>query len=84
MKLHERLSLFINDHGIKQTWLAEQAGISVKTLNAILLGRQRLGADMLELICVKGLKVSPSIFFDNEFLDIKNIEQMDRKTGTTG
>lgn len=77
MKLHEKLLFYINAHGIKQTWLAEQLNISVKTLNAILRGRQRLAADMFEQICRNGLKVSPSIFFDNKFLETK-------KTGTEG
>ena len=67
MKLHEKILLYINYHGIKQTWLAGQIDISVKTLNAILLGRQRLTADMFELICLKGLKVDPSIFFNNNW-----------------
>lgn len=68
MKLHEKVLLYVNNNGIKQTWLAAQINISVKTLNSILLGRQRLTADMFELICRKGLKVDPSIFFNNEFL----------------
>lgn len=72
MKLHEKILFYINNHGIKQTWLAEQSDISVKTLNAILLGRQRLTADTFELICRKGLKIDPGIFFDNMFLDTKN------------
>lgn len=75
MKLHERVSLYLKERGIKQTWLADQIGISVSKLNAILLGKQRLTADTFELICTKGLKVNPGIFFDNKFLGSK-------KTGT--
>lgn len=71
MKLHEKVLLYVNNHGIKQTWLAAQLGISVKTLNSILLGRQKLTADMFELICLKGINVDPSIFFNNEFLGIE-------------
>lgn len=71
MKLHQKVLLYINNHGLKQTWLAAQLGISVKTLNSILLGRQRLTADMFELICLKGLKVDPSVFFNNGFLGIE-------------
>lgn len=71
MKLHEKLNRYINTHGIKQTFVAEKTGISVKTLNAILLGRQRLMADMFEDICRKGLEIEPEYFFKEKFLDTK-------------
>lgn len=75
MKLNEKIALYLKENGIKQTWLADQVGMSISTLNAILLGKQRMTADTFELICTKGIKVNPGIFFDNKFLDSK-------KTGT--
>ena len=74
MKLHEKLRLYRSSRGITQTWVAEQAGISVKTLSAVELGRQRLTADTFELICRKGLGVDPGIFFKDQFLETKNCD----------
>lgn len=73
MKLHEKLNKYLKAHGIKQTHVAEKAEMSVKTLNAILLGRQRLTADTLEIICRKGLDIEPAYFFEQKVLEDKNI-----------
>lgn len=71
MKLHEKINRYLIDHGIKQTFVAEQIGMSVKTLNSILLGRQRLNADVYERICRDGLKIDPGYFFEDKVLDTK-------------
>jgi transcriptional regulator with XRE-family HTH domain len=71
VKLHEKLRLYRSSRGITQTWLANQIGIPLKTLNGIELGRQRLSADMFELICRKGFDVNPGIFFKDGFLETK-------------
>ncbi|MTI82623.1 MAG: helix-turn-helix transcriptional regulator [Firmicutes bacterium] len=84
MKLHEKLKVYINKHGITQTFVANQAEISVKTLNNILLGRQRLNADMFELICRKGLGINPGIFFKEKFLETKTNKDEDIFTAATG
>lgn len=71
MKLHEKINRYLADHGIKQTFVAEQIGMSVKTLNSILRGRQRLNADVYERICRDGLKIDPGYFFEDNVLDNK-------------
>ena len=62
MEVADKLKAYIEDNGIKQTYIAEKTGIDVKTLNAILNGYVRLSGDRLEAIC-KVLKVSPKKFF---------------------
>ena len=62
MEVADKLKAYIEDNGIKQTYIAEKTGIDVKTLNAILNGYVRLSVDRLEAIC-KVLKVSPKKFF---------------------
>lgn len=72
MKVHERVRRYREAHGITQSWIAKQIGMSVKSYNGVELGRQRLTADVFELICKKGFKVDPGIFFDNRFLGTKS------------
>ena len=62
MEVADKLKAYIEDNGIKQTYIAEKTGIDVKTLNAILNGYVRLSVDRLEAIC-NVLKVSPKKFF---------------------
>lgn len=63
MDVAKRLKAYITEHGLKQTYIAEQSGIDANTLNAVLNGNIRLSVERLEAIC-KVLKVSPKIFFD--------------------
>ena len=63
MNAAKKLKAYINEHGLKQTYVAEKSGIDVKTLNAILNGYIRLSVERLEQIC-KALDVSPNIFLD--------------------
>lgn len=78
MKLYEKVRAYRLAHGIKQTFVADETGISVKTINGIEMGRQRLSADMFELICTKGLKVNPGIFFAANVLITKNSDETDQ------
>ena len=74
MELYEKVRAYRQANGITQSFVANQINMSPKTLNAIEKGRQRLQADTFELICRNGLKVDPSIFFTNEFLETKKTE----------
>jgi len=60
------------DKGITQVHIASKLKKPVQRLNAIELGRIKLTADEFEEICIKGLGISPSIFFTDEFLETKN------------
>lgn len=71
MTLNEKVKLYIDNHGITQTFVANKLDISLKTLNGILLGRQRLSAEMLERICKEALQIDPSIFFNTDVLETK-------------
>ena len=79
MKLSERIRAYRLKHGITQTFIAGKVGMSVKTLNGIELGRQRLDADLFEKICRQGFGIDPSIFFREDVLESKN-----KYTGTEG
>lgn len=51
------------EHRLTQEQLAEQIGISPKSLSQIELGNNFVSAEKLELIC-KTLKISPKVLFD--------------------
>lgn len=59
--LAERIDLYLKEHGIRQTWLAEKLGIPNTTLNGIIKGRAKMKADMFISIC-KLLNVPPEQF----------------------
>lgn len=65
MTVHERLRQYRTEHGIKQTHVAEKAGVSSKRISAIETGRIKLNVDEFEEICIRGYGISPAIFFEN-------------------
>lgn len=73
MDMRERLNHFIETKGLKKNFIAKNAEIDEKRLYRILGGRAPLLADELEVICKKGLGVSPAIFFEDHFFESKNV-----------
>ena len=63
MKVYEKVRAYIDDNGLKQKVVAEKAGISNVTFNAILNGKRTLYADDLRAICF-ALNVSPETFIE--------------------
>ena len=63
MKVYERVRAYIEENHLKQSHIAETAGFSVSTFNAMLTGRRKMYADDLEIIC-RALKVSSELFID--------------------
>jgi transcriptional regulator with XRE-family HTH domain len=47
----KRIKKYLNDNGIKQSFLAKKTGIKPQTLNSKLNESIRLNADDIELIC---------------------------------
>lgn len=60
MRVYERLSNYIKDNGIKQSYISEKTGIPENTLSMILNGKSRLDADKLEDILI-ALNIEPSV-----------------------
>lgn len=71
VKVNEQIRNYIVDNGLKQVYVAEKAGINIRTFNNKLLGRGRITVEELEKICILGLNVSPAIFFANDVLKTK-------------
>jgi len=71
MQLYEKLRAYRLASGVTQTHVAKLMQISVKKLNAIEKGRQKLSADLFLSICTTGLKTDPASFFASEGLETK-------------
>jgi transcriptional regulator with XRE-family HTH domain len=63
MNMNIKLKKYIQENGLKYSYVAEKAGIDHQKLSRIING-QKLSVEEFEIICKKGLSVSPSIFFD--------------------
>lgn len=65
MHVYQKVRAYLEDNGLKQKAVAEKAGISNSTFNAILNGKRTLYADDLRAICL-ALGVSPEIFIEGK------------------
>lgn len=63
MQVYEKVRRYIDDQGMKQVAIAEKAGISKTTFNAIMNGKRTMYADDLRAICL-ALNVSPELFIE--------------------
>lgn len=50
MKVYEKISKYIENHGIKQTYISEKTGIPNNKLSAILNGKRKLEVEEFILI----------------------------------
>ncbi len=64
MLVYEKVREYIDKNGYKQKVIAEKAGISNVTFNAIMNGKRTLYAEDLKAICI-ALNVSPELFINN-------------------
>ena len=63
--LAQKIYQYLEQNGIKQTWLAAQLGMAKSTMNGIFKGRTRLKAETFLQIC-DILRVSPEIFSERK------------------
>lgn len=68
MVVEARLSAYIRDHGIRQSFICERANIDSDLLSRILIGKRDMRLDEFERVC-KALKKSP-----NDFVHCDEIE----------
>lgn len=61
MRVYENVRMYIKKNGLNQSSVAKKAGISAKTFNAILNGKQTLYPEELRAICY-ALNVKPEKF----------------------
>lgn len=63
MKIYQKISLYINENGIKQRFISDKTGISENILSMILNGKRKMDADeFVEIILALGVDAN---FFIN-------------------
>lgn len=72
MEMNSRIRQYIENNGLKFTFVAEKSGIDIKKFSRLMNNKQKMTIDEYEIICSKGLSVDPSIFFKKKFLETKN------------
>lgn len=63
MSVYKIVRAYLDKHGIKQSVVAQKAGISKVTFNAMMNGKRTMYADDLRAICL-ALNVSPEVFIE--------------------
>lgn len=61
----EKIRAYLKSHGIKQTFLAEQTGLSISVISDICLGNRKVSVEEYKKIC-DALGVPLDYFFENE------------------
>ena len=65
MEIQQRISKYIDKHGIKKTYVAEKAGLTFSRFSFIINNRSELKADEFAKIC-DALDVSPLEFMSKK------------------
>ena len=74
MSVYEKVRAYLEENGLKQVAVAQKAGISKVTFNAIMNGKRTMYADDLRAICL-ALNVSPELF-----IEVNNSGSNEKKT----
>lgn len=61
MKTYERIRLYLEEKGLKQTAVARRSGIPTVTFNAMMNGKRKMYAEDLVAICI-ALNEPPETF----------------------
>lgn len=61
MNIVDKLNGYINQNGIKNTYISQKTGLTIETISEILNGDRRILADEFLLICT-ALDIDPNIF----------------------
>ena len=63
MLVYQKVKQYLEDHGIRQSFVAEKCNFSLSTFNLMLNGKRKMYAEDLRLICY-ALNVSPEVFIE--------------------
>lgn len=63
MRVYEKVREYIDEQGLKQSAVAQKAGISDAYFNAMMSGKRTMYADDLKAVCL-ALNISPESFVE--------------------
>lgn len=61
MSINEQLNKYVEEKGIKQSYIARETGLTADTVSKIMNGNRRILADEFLIIC-RALDIDPNIF----------------------
>lgn len=61
--VYQKVKQYLEEHGIRQSFVAEKCGISTSTFNSMLNGKRKMYAEDLRMICY-ALEVPPEAFIE--------------------
>jgi len=70
--MNQRIRHYIKSNGMTFTFVAKRAGIDIKKFSRFMNDKQQMTIDEYEIICKEGLRVDPSFFHKEKFLETKN------------
>ncbi len=65
MDIQKRIAQFINDNGVKQSFLSEKTGLSRNIISGIMTSQRKMSADEYFMIC-QALNKEPNYFMLEE------------------
>lgn len=65
MLVHEKVKQYLEERGIRQSFIAEKCSMSATTFNAMMNGKRKMYAEDLRAICY-ALEVSPERFVESK------------------
>lgn len=68
MLVYEKVKTYLEEYGIKQSYVAKKCNMSTSTFSAMMNGKRKMYADDLREICF-ALNVSPEVFVDFKVKD---------------
>lgn len=75
MNMRKRIRSYIDSNGLKLKYVANASGIEEKRFYNLMSGTTRITFEDYSNIC-KALDLNPNYFFENKFLETKNIERL--------
>jgi predicted transcriptional regulator len=63
MPVYKKVRAYLDEHGIRQDFVAMKANIPVSTFRAIMTGRRKMYVDDLSAIC-NAIQVKPETFIE--------------------
>lgn len=63
MHVYQKVKQYLEEHGIRQSFVADKCGISASTFNSMLNGKRKMYAEDLRMICY-ALEVPPEAFIE--------------------
>jgi transcriptional regulator with XRE-family HTH domain len=70
--MNQRIRQFIKSNGMTFSFVAQRSGVGIKKFSRFMCDKQQMTTEEYEKICIDGLNVDPTYFFNKEVLETQN------------